>query len=132
MRDQFLFANPRSEQGAKKAKANKELKKFIAALALTREIENIFAEAEGKATRAHEKRWDFQANHILLEMKAAVKAGNAEKVSNLEFSFYDRGLSLKEELRAGLQEAKEAVLKQCEEGVERMLEALEKSSSGGL
>ena len=108
--------------------ANKELKEFIATLTLTGPIKTIFVEAEQSTERAHEVSWELKANQLFLELATAVKAGKGDEVTNLKQCLLDEGNKLKNAVKSQLEMAKKGVLKQCEAGVEQMLEALEKSS----
>jgi len=126
-----LSANQPSSHAtsAKKAEqANKELKKFIATLTLTGPIKKIFGEAEKETKRAHEYSWEWKANKYLLELESAVKDECWEEVTRLKFCMIEEGRSFKATVNGHLKAAQKEVLKQCEEGVERMLEALEKTS----
>jgi len=53
---------------------------------------------------------------------------NWDEVARLKYCIIYDGKLLKNELKNNLDSAKKNVVKQCEEGVERMLEALENTS----
>ena len=128
LKEQQLSTDSTHGSNVKKAEqANKELKKFIATLTLTGPIKTIFEEAEQGTKRAHEFSWEMQANQLFLDLETAVKEGNWDKVLKFKDSFLEEGKSLKSSVKAHLEIAKKGVLKQCEEGIERMLDALEKS-----
>jgi hypothetical protein len=105
--------------------ANKDLKKFIAALTLTVPIKAIFAKAEQGTTQAHEASWELRANQLFLELETAARAGMDYEVATLKQSFLDEGENFKKAIKSQLEMAKDGVLKQCEAGVEQMLEAFE-------
>jgi len=122
-------ATRKNDEGLKRAQeANKELKKFITTLTFTSQIEKIFDTVEKTTIRAHESAWELNVAEHLLKIVAATRRGDMQEVDRLMLSFSSEGRRLQEAVKEDLMDAKKAVIKQCEEGVERMLEALEKTS----
>ncbi|KAE9373765.1 hypothetical protein N431DRAFT_456508 [Stipitochalara longipes BDJ] len=119
-----------NNQGIKKAEeATKELKKFIATLHFTGQIEKIFDTAEKTISRAHKGSWELDANRFLLAIAAAAKRGDKGEVDRSMASSLIERKRLEDAIKENLMDVKKAVLKQCEEGMDRILEALEKTSS---
>ena len=114
--------------GVKKAEeANKQLKKLITTLTFTSEMDKIFDNAEKALEHAHES-WETSTSKELLKIVAAAQRGDKDEIKRIMdlFGFYriDLGVNVKNSLR----NAKRDVIKQCEDGVERMLEALEETN----
>ena len=129
LKDQELTTTSIHGGNTKKVEvANNDLKKFIAALTLTRPIKAIFAEAEQGAQLAHEVSWELEANQLFLGLETAARAGMDSEVASLKQQFLDEGEHFKNEIKSQLEMAKNGVLKQCEAGVKQMLEAFEDSS----
>jgi hypothetical protein len=117
------------QEGVKKCvEKNRELKKFIVTLNFTGPIEKILAQAQEAARTAHQHSWDLEGNAILLAIKTACHTKNNNTEAVLMKLFYDKGKALKYQIRREFEIAKNAIVKQYEEGVNHILEALEESS----
>jgi len=117
------------QEGVKKCEEkNRELKKFIVTLNFTRPIEKTLAQAQEAAIMAHQHSWDLEGNAILLAMKTACHTKDGETEAVLMKLFYDKGKALEYQIQQKFEIAKNEIVKQCEEGVNHMLEALEGSS----
>jgi hypothetical protein len=124
LKDQELTTNSIHGGNTKKIEvANKDLKKFIAALTLTVPIKVMFAEAEQGTTQAHEFSWELRTNQLFLGLETAARAGMDSEVATLQQGFLDEGENFKNAIKSQLKMAKDGVLKQCEAGVDQMLEA---------
>jgi len=131
IQDKLRLSNyPNGAQAKKSEDEIKRLKKLIVTLTFTGPIEKSLAKAEQSAKWYHEFCWELGANRILLCLEAAAQEGDLEKMSELKRRFIENGRSHKNGVQEALKEAKRDILKQCEEGVQRMLEALEKSNRG--
>jgi hypothetical protein len=64
----------------------------------------------------------------LLAVKTACHTKDGEAEAVLMKLFYDKGKTLEYQIRQKFEIAKNEIVKQCEEGVSHMLEALEESN----
>jgi hypothetical protein len=65
---------------------------------------------------------------LFLELGTAARAGMDAEVATLKQSSLDEGENFKNAIKSQLEMAKDAVLKQCETGVEQMLKEFESLS----
>lgn len=91
--------------------------------AVSTPIKAIFAEVEQGTTQAHEVSWELRATQLFLGLETAARAGMDSGVATLQQSFLDEGEDFKNAIKSQLKMAKDGVLKQCEAGVDQMLEA---------
>lgn len=126
MNPQQLLTN--TSNVVKVEQANKDLKKFITTLTLTGPIKRIFKKAEKRVERIHENAQKFRANHLFLDLETTIMGENWDEVARLKYYIIYDGKLLKNALKNNLDSAKKNIIKQCEEGVERILEALENTS----
>jgi hypothetical protein len=104
----------------------KKLQKTLITLAITREVEAIFANVQAEQKIKLE---DWFANvapmHLAAMQKAAVKKDRDAQVQALRASFADNGKFLGGMLVDRiLEDAKDKVIRKCEEGVEKLLNTL--------
>jgi hypothetical protein len=104
----------------------KKLQKTLITLAITREVEAIFANVQAEQKIKLE---DWFANvapmHLAAMQKAAVKKDRDAQVQALRASFADNGKFLGGMLVDRiLEDAKDEVIRKCEEGVEKLLNTL--------
>jgi len=104
----------------------KKLQKTLITLAITQEVEAIFANVQAEQKIKLE---DWFANvapmHLAAMQKAAVKKDRDAQVQTLRASFADNGKFLGGMLVDRiLEDAKDEVIRKCEEGVEKLLNTL--------